>query len=158
MRNEDLTELGNMKVIIYDICSVGQSARFKALWYRQRGPCGYGYSTVVSRCTISRYSVQALCPPCACTVQTVFFVLWSDRLVHACVLIACDVRADFDVALCTHYMTDDAGKDLAAGGRMGRLPAGSLSKLHVVTPDWVNACIRCRTISLRECPSPHINF
>ena len=58
------------------------------------------------------------------------------------------------MALCTHYVTDDAGKDSAVAGQMGKLPAGSLWKLHVVTPGWVNDCIRCRTIFLMSAHFP----
>lgn len=58
--------------------------------------------------------------------------------------------ADFDAGECTHYVTDRADKDSPVAGLMGKLAPGSPWQLHVVNPDWVNACIRCAILGLHS--------
>ena len=50
--------------------------------------------------------------------------------------------AEFDANRCTHYVTDSAGEGCTGAVDISKLRTGSKCRFQVVSPDWINRCLR----------------
>jgi len=50
--------------------------------------------------------------------------------------------ADFDAALCSHYVTDEIGDGSTLATQVDQISAGSKWQFKTVSPEWIDHCIR----------------